>query len=63
MQVQQSVTVQSDRAVVLFTSDEARQGSGFQMSWDQGIYCEPQTTLTNPQGTFKDGTPPGKRYR
>ena len=63
LQVTQSVTVESDRAVVVFASDEAVQGSGFELSWDQGSYCMPQTTLTNPQGTFTDGTPPGLRYR
>lgn len=63
LQVLQSVTVDSDRAVVVFASDESVQGSGFELSWDQGSYCEPQTTLTDPQGTLTDGTPPGHRYR
>lgn len=53
----------SDRAVVVFTSDESNQGSGFAITWDQGLYCDPLTTVLAPQGTVSDGAPPGRRYR
>jgi hypothetical protein len=55
--------VASDRAVVVFTSDDSVQRTGFEMTWDQGSYCQPQTTLTDPHGVITDGTPPGQRYR
>ncbi|CAL8469094.1 g8635 [Coccomyxa elongata] len=62
-QVPQSVTVPSNRAVVVFTSDQTNQYSGFAMTWDQGNYCQPRTTLVDAQGTVSDGAPAGKRYR
>ncbi|EIE21039.1 hypothetical protein COCSUDRAFT_43400 [Coccomyxa subellipsoidea C-169] len=62
-EVPHSITVPSDRAVVVFLSDHANQASGFAMAWDQGNYCEPHTTLLTAQGTVSDGAPTGKRYR
>ena len=62
-QVPHSITVPSDRAVVVFSSDAAVQASGFAMAWDQGNYCEARSTLQAGQGTVSDGVPAGKRYR
>ncbi|BDA45146.1 probable procollagen C-endopeptidase enhancer 1 [Coccomyxa sp. Obi] len=62
-QVPRSITVPSNRAVVVFTSDQTNQYSGFAVTWDQGNYCQPRTTLVDAQGTVSDGAPAGLRYR
>ena len=53
----------SSRAVVAFLSDGANQDNGFEVSWDQGIFCNTMTTVNTSKGFFSDGTPPGQRYR
>ena len=58
-----SVTVASSRAAVAFLSDGSTQDTGFEMTWDQGIFCDPLTHLYSPTGTFTDGTPVGQHYR
>ena len=63
MQVHSSITVPSSRAVVAFLSDGANQGNGFEVSWDQGIFCSPMTAMNTSKGSFSDGAPLGQRYR
>lgn len=53
----------SSRAVVVFTSDQTNQLSGFAMTWDRGNYCQSRATLMDAQGTVSDGAPAGQRYR
>ena len=63
VQVSSSITVPSSRAVVAFLSDGANQNNGFEVSWDQGLFCDPMTTMNTSAGSFSDGTPLGQRYR
>lgn len=58
-----SLVVPAARALVVFTSDEAVQASGFEATWDPGPFCAPSTTLLAVSGTFSDGAPPGVPYR
>ncbi|CAK0784083.1 hypothetical protein CVIRNUC_007286 [Coccomyxa viridis] len=62
-QVPSSITVPSSRAVVAFLSDGANQDNGFEVSWDQGIFCSPMTAMNTSKGSFSDGAPLGQRYR
>ena len=63
VQIPSSITVASSRAAVAFLSDGSNQEAGFEMTWDQGIFCDPLAHLFSPTGTFTDGTPVGQRYR
>ena len=63
MQIPSSITVQSSRAAVAFLSDGSNESTGFEIAWDQGIFCEPLTHLSGPTGAFTDGSPIGQRYR
>ena len=56
-------TLPTLRAVVAFLSDGSNQNTGFEIAWDQGLFCDPLTDLYSSSGTFTDGTPIGKRYR
>ena len=53
----------SSRAVVAFLSDGANQDNGFEVSWDQGIFCSPMTAMNTSKGSFSDGAPLGQHYR
>ena len=53
----------ASRAAVAFLSDGANQDNGFEVSWDQGIFCSPMTVMNSSKGSFTDGTPLGQRYR
>ena len=55
--------VPSSRAVVAFLSDGANQDNGFEVSWDQGIFCNTMTVMNTSKGSISDGTPLGQRYR